>query len=121
MFLLLYTTAFTEERSVMWDFGVIINNSVQPIQHNVKIQSPPKQLIQEHSQDKALIADPFIPPTLTSLTKTASDLPFFSEPFDGISLNNIYQVKLLAGRLTMQYDYQTIIDMIYHTQLIMLI
>ncbi|SVE58219.1 uncharacterized protein METZ01_LOCUS511073, partial [marine metagenome] len=86
---------------------------VQPIQHNGKNLSSPIKLTHVHSQDKALIADPFISPTLTSLTKTASDIPIFSEPFDEISLNNIYQVKLLASRLTMQYDYQTIIDMIY--------
>ena len=80
LFLLLYTTAFTEEKSVMWDFGVVINNSVQPIQHNGKNLSSPIKLTHVHSQDKALIADPFISPTLTSLTKTASDIPIFSEP-----------------------------------------
>ena len=60
------TPIFTNENEILWDFGVIINTSVN---HNgaEKIISPLSNLeIEPSSQTNALIADPFIPPTLIS-------------------------------------------------------
>ena len=106
------TTLFAEESRMFWDFGVIIETSVQQIDPIKNVKSISNSEIAASSQDKALIANPFIPPTLASLNEKVYDPLIMSEPWDEISLNNIHQVKLLAGRLTMQINYQPIIDMI---------
>ena len=106
------TPIFTNENEILWDFGVIINTSVN---HNdsENILSPLSNLeIEPSSQTNALIADPFIPPTLISTGKKRYKPQFFSESLNVLSLNNINQVKLFASRLTMQTNYQLIIDII---------
>ena len=110
--LFLITTLFAEDSRMLWDFGVIIKTSVQQIDPIKNVKSLSNSEIDVSSQDKALIANPFIPPTLASLDEKVYDPPIISESLDEISLNNIHQVKLLAGRLTMQINYQPIIDMI---------
>ena len=59
-----------------------------------------------------MLADPFIPPTLIFNVEKKNKLPFLSESLNYLSLHNINQVKLFASRLTMQTNYQTIIDLI---------
>ena len=106
------TTLFAEESRMLWDFGVIIKTSVQQIDPIKNVKSISNSEIDVSSQDKALIANTFIPPTLASLDEKVYDPPIISGYLDEISLNNIHQVKLLAGLLTMQINYQPIIDMI---------
>ena len=77
---------------------------------NIKSLSNSK--IETDSQIKALIANPFIPPTLASPNEKVYDITPFSEYLDEISFNNIHQVKLLIGQLTMRNNYKAIIDMI---------
>ena len=106
------TTIFSEENRVLWDLGVIIKTSVQEISPNKSIKSLSNSEIESSSQVKALITDPFIPPTITSIDEKVYDTPILLESLDEISINSIYQVKLLVGRLTMKVNYQTIIDLI---------
>ena len=108
------TTIFAERNRVLWDFGLVINTSVNQSAPAEIIKSIPNLGIDPSSQARALIADPFIPPTLISIAKKnkGHDTPTFGESWDESSLENIYQVKLLAGRLTMQNNYQLVIDMI---------
>ena len=110
--IILITTIFAEGKRTLWDFGVIIQPSVKNsvAENNKKTYSNTE--IEPSAQVKAMIANPFIPPTLNSLNKKVYDLPTVPEPLDKIPLNNIHQVKLLAGRLTMQINYLPIIDMI---------
>ena len=106
------TPIFTDENEMLWDFGVIINTSVN---HNDsgKIISPFSNLETEpFPHSNALIADPFISPTLISTREKIYKPQFLPESFNALSLNNIYQVKLFASRLTMQTNYQLIIDII---------
>ena len=106
------TPIFTDENEMLWDFGVIINTSVN---HNgaEKIISPLSNSETEpFSKTNALIADPFIPPTLISTGEKRYKPQFLSESLNVLSLNNINQVKLFASRLTMQTNYQLIIDII---------
>ncbi len=106
------TTIFSEENRTLWDFGVIIKTSVQINDSEKNIQFLSNSELDPPFEIKALIADPFIPPTVASLDEKGYDSPIILESLDEISLNNIHQIKLLAGRLTMQINYQPIIDLI---------
>ena len=106
------TTIFAEENRTLWDFGVIIKTPVQQNSSEKSIQFLSNSEIESSFQVKALISDPFIPPTVTSLDEIEYDTPIILESLDNISFNNIHQIKLLAGRLTMQINYQPIIDLI---------
>jgi len=106
------TTIGVGESRVLWDFGVVIETSAQQNSSEKSIRSFSNSEIEFSSQVKALIADPFIPPTLISLDEKVYDTSIFSESLDEISFNNIHQVKLLAAQLTMRSNYQHIIDMI---------
>ena len=59
-----------------------------------------------------MIANSFIPPTLSSLEKKYP--PIWLKLLDKIPYDNILRMKLLAGHLTMQNNYQPIITMISH-------
>tara|TARA_B100000315_G_scaffold234906_1_gene249322 strand:- start:87 stop:740 length:654 start_codon:yes stop_codon:yes gene_type:complete len=106
------TIIFAEPNKILWDFGVAIKTSVLQSSSDKNIQLLSDLDIEPPSQVKALIADPFISPTLSSINKSIYDPSYFLEYLDYISDGNIHKVKLLAGRLTMQIDYQPIIDMI---------
>ena len=106
------TTIFAEENKILWDFGLIIKPYVQQSLPKKNIKSLSNSVIEAPFQNKALIANPFVPPTLISFDNKVSAPPVFSEFLDKISFNNIQQIKLLAGRLTMQINYQPIIDII---------
>ena len=110
--ILFITTIFSQGNRVLWDFGVVINTYAQhsPTEKSIKSISSSKK---EFSyQDKALIGASFIPPTLITFDKKVNNIPILLESLAEISLDNIQQVKLLANRLTMQINYQPIIDMI---------
>ena len=100
----LMTIIFANENNMLWDFGVVINQS------NSKTKLLLKPEIDTAPKIKAMISDPFIPPTIASISERKHDISFFSESRGDYSLNNIYEVKLLVGRLTMQNNYQMIID-----------
>ena len=110
--ILFITTIFSQGNRVLWDFGVVINTYAQhsPTKKSIKSISSSKK---EFSyKDKALIGSSFIPPTLITFDKKVNNIPILLESLAEISLDNIQQVKLLANRLTMQINYQPIIDMI---------
>jgi len=110
--ILFITTIFSQGNRVLWDFGVVINTYAQhsPTEKSIKSISSSKK---EFSyKDKALIGSSFIPPTLITFDKKVNNIPILLEYLAEISLDNIQQVKLLANRLTMQINYQPIIDMI---------
>ena len=89
---------------MLWDFGVVINQS------NPKTKLLLKPEIDTAPKIKAMISDPFIPPTIASISERKHDISSFSESGGDYSLNDIYEVELLAGRLTMQNNYQMVID-----------
>ena len=60
----------------------------------------------------ALIANPFISPTLSSIGEKVYDIPNILESVNEISLKNIHQIKLLASWFTLNINYQPIIEMI---------
>ena len=68
--------------------------------------------IESLSQVNALIANPFIPPTVSHIDENIYDAQYLLGNVEAISLKDISHVKLQAGWLTMQNNYQTIIDMI---------
>ena len=106
------TTIFAEENRILWGFGLIIKPYVQQSLPKKKIKSLSNSVIEAPFQNKALIANPFVPPTLISFDNKVSTPPVFSEFLNKISFNNIQQITLLVGRLTMQSNYQPIIDII---------
>ena len=103
---------------MLWDFGVIINTSVNHNDSEKIIRPLSNSETEPFSKTNALIADPFIPPTLISTGEKKNNPQFLSESLIALSLNNINQVKLFASRLTMQTNYQLIIDIIFHNNFI---
>ena len=104
------TIIFAGRNRVLWDFGVIINTTVQ--QRSEKNMDSLSNSEIESFRIEGLLADPFIPPNLFSPYEKVYDTPIVLESFGEVSINNISQVKLLASRLTMNINYQAIIDMI---------
>ena len=60
----------------------------------------------------ALIANPFISPTLSPLGEKVYDITNILESVNEISLKNIHQIKLLASWFTLNINYPPIIEMI---------
>ena len=106
------TLIFSNENEMLWDFGVIINTSINHNGSEKIISSLSNLETESSSQTNALLADPFIPPTLVSNGEKRYKPQFLQESLNSLSLNNINQVKLIASRLTMQTNYQLIIDII---------
>ena len=106
------TIIFAEENRMLWDFGVVIKKPVQQRTPKEQMQPLLNVDIKPSYQVKALIANPFVPPALISLNDKVYDGLNYLESLDNISLDNIHQVKLMANRLTMQNNYQSVIDMI---------
>ena len=73
------TTIFAGKSRVLWDFGVVIKISDQQSSPEKNIISLSNSKIEASSQIRALIADPFISPTI-------SDILWSKELFEGISL-----------------------------------
>ena len=111
-YLLSISIIFAEETRVLWDFGVIIKTSEQQIIPEKSIESLSNIEIEAPHQVNALIADPFIPPTRSNLDEKVYDASIYLESLGEISPDNIHQIKLFAGRLTMQNNFQPIIYMI---------
>ena len=55
------TIIFANENNMLWDFGVVINQS----NSNTKLLLKPE--IDTAPKIKAMISDPFIPPTIASI------------------------------------------------------
>ena len=104
------TTIFARENRILWDFGVIINTSINQQEPTGSLKSLSNLGIDAPSQINALISDPFIPPTQVYLEEVGSDIKIPSENLDEILPLNIHQVNLLISQLTMQNNYQTIIN-----------
>ena len=102
---------FAVENTTLWDFGVIIT-SVQQNTPNKDMQSLTKLEEDTPPQFMALIANPFIPPTKTSIDKKISVPPILLDKWERFTLNNIKQVQLLTSQLTLQLNYQSVIDII---------
>jgi len=107
------TTIFSEGNRILWDFGVVIKTPVQQKDTKIKnIKSVKYSEIESLSQVSALIANPFIPPTVSHIDEKIYDAQYLLGNVEGISLKDISHVKLQVGWLTMQNNYQTIIDII---------
>ena len=108
------TTIFATGERILWDLGVVIETVPQQIAPNTNksLISLSNSEISPYSQIRALIANPFIPPTLSSLDEKVYNASNFLDSFSVTSVKNIHQIKRLAGQLTMQIHYQPIIDMI---------
>jgi len=106
------TTIFAERNGELWDFGVVIKTSTQRNAPQKNIKSLSNSEVGLSSQVKALITNPFIPPTLSSVYEKVYDIPILSEYSDKISLDNIHKINLLVGRLTLKFNYQPIIDIL---------
>ena len=65
LFLAMISNIFSEEKTIIWDFGVVINEISQPALTREKNARSPIKLSHQTQifQNKALIADPFIAPT----------------------------------------------------------
>jgi len=105
-------TIFANEKQNLWDFGVIIKTSSQQNTSKMSTKTLSNVIINPHPQVEALIANPFIPPTLTTFKEKVFIAQNTSASWGEIPLEDINQVKLLAGQLTMQVNYLPIIEML---------
>jgi len=107
------TTIFSEGNRILWDFGVVIKTPVQQKDIKIKnIKSIKYSEIESLSQVNALIANPFIPPTVSHVDEKTYDAQYLLGNVEGISLKDISRIKLQVGWLTIQNNFQAIIDMI---------
>ena len=105
------TIIFAEGNRVLWDLGVVINTSIQQTTPN-NVNSLSHSTIESYPQTMALIANPFISPTLSSIGEKVYDIPNILESANEIPLKNIHQIKLLASWFTININYPPIIEMI---------
>ena len=106
---------FSEEH-VFWDFGVVIKKSEKPVKSS---QFP---YIQEQSKIKinAVISDPFIPPVKNTHSFLSPNLiPYRQQDFNFIldPEMNINQIFLLTGKIYLQNNYQSVIDILEQVDL----
>ncbi|MBC8256649.1 MAG: tetratricopeptide repeat protein [Candidatus Marinimicrobia bacterium] len=100
------------ENEILWDFGVVIRKSeLQPANNEILDKFPSKY---KNSQTKinAVIADPFIPPTINRNTSIISR-KVISEPID----LNIHQIKTTAEKSYLMKNYPHVIAILYQRDL----
>ena len=112
---LFFSMIFSEEH-VFWDFGVVIKKSEKPV------NSSQFSYKQEQSKTKinAVISDPFIPPVKNTHSFLSPNLiPYRQQDFNFIldPEMNINQIFLLTGKIYLQNNYQSVIDILEQVDL----
>ena len=110
--ILLITTLFSKNNTFLWDFGVIIEDSGQKIIRVKDNYNLSNSRIDSYPQVQAQFSNSFVPPTEISPFKTQTNKEVSINIFDEINPENIYEVELLTGKLTLQNNYQSIIDIL---------
>ena len=107
----LFFSIVLSEEHVLWDFGVVIKKSENPVNSD----QYPSEEEGSHTKINAVISDPFISP----VKSTHSSLSPYYIPYHQQDLTfelnpemNLNQVFLLTGKIYLQKNYQSVIAII---------